>query len=186
MTTTATGLLCWRDSHPLEWQLALAALEPYMLAKRTPTSAVTLPVARQASLARAYPLPGRILQWCRCHFGLQLYGDAARATIANLSPQLGWLAPQTAPVAQTDPVKNGPTGRKVLARDDVEHELQILIPVSALLLCGRRTRNVKGKLHGLETIRGGLQHVRLQLAQCKVTPCQGWRQTKSASNMAPL
>ena len=22
MTTTATGLLCWRDSHPLEWQLA--------------------------------------------------------------------------------------------------------------------------------------------------------------------
>src|SRR6266536_3382891 len=22
MTTTATGLLCWRDLHPLEWQLA--------------------------------------------------------------------------------------------------------------------------------------------------------------------
>src|SRR6266576_2521041 len=22
MTTTATGLLCWRDSHPQEWQLA--------------------------------------------------------------------------------------------------------------------------------------------------------------------
>src|SRR5262245_44051249 len=22
MTTTATGLLCWRDSHPLKWQLA--------------------------------------------------------------------------------------------------------------------------------------------------------------------
>jgi hypothetical protein len=22
MTTTASGLLCWRDSHPLEWQLA--------------------------------------------------------------------------------------------------------------------------------------------------------------------
>jgi len=22
ITTTATGLLCWRDSHPLEWQLA--------------------------------------------------------------------------------------------------------------------------------------------------------------------
>ena len=31
----------------------------------------------------------------------QLYGDAARAMIANSSPQLGWLAPQTAPVAQT-------------------------------------------------------------------------------------
>src|SRR5271165_2108937 len=25
--------------------------------------------------------------------------------------------------------------------------------------------------------KGGLQHVRLQLAQCKVTACQGWRQT---------
>src|SRR6516162_881940 len=22
ITTTASGLLCWRDSHPLEWQLA--------------------------------------------------------------------------------------------------------------------------------------------------------------------
>jgi hypothetical protein len=22
MTTTVTGILCWRDSHPLEWQLA--------------------------------------------------------------------------------------------------------------------------------------------------------------------
>ena len=33
----------------------------------------------------------------------QLYGDAARAMIANSSPQLGWLAPQTAPVAQAAP-----------------------------------------------------------------------------------
>jgi hypothetical protein len=31
----------------------------------------------------------------------QSYGDAARAMIANASPQLGWLAPQAAPVAQT-------------------------------------------------------------------------------------
>ena len=35
----------------------------------------------------------------------QLYGDDARAMIANASPQLGWLAPQAAPVAQTAPVK---------------------------------------------------------------------------------
>jgi hypothetical protein len=34
-------------------------------------------------------------------FAWQLYGDAARATIANSSPQLGWLAPQTAPVVPT-------------------------------------------------------------------------------------
>jgi hypothetical protein len=31
----------------------------------------------------------------------QLYGDAARATIANSSPRLAWLAPQTAPVVTT-------------------------------------------------------------------------------------
>jgi pyruvate/2-oxoglutarate dehydrogenase complex dihydrolipoamide acyltransferase (E2) component len=33
----------------------------------------------------------------------QSYGDTARATIANSSPQLGWLAPQTPPVASTAP-----------------------------------------------------------------------------------
>jgi hypothetical protein len=31
----------------------------------------------------------------------QSYGDATRAIIANSSPQLAWLAPQTAPVAPT-------------------------------------------------------------------------------------
>jgi pyruvate/2-oxoglutarate dehydrogenase complex dihydrolipoamide acyltransferase (E2) component len=33
----------------------------------------------------------------------QSYGDTARAMIANSSPQLGWLAPQTPPVASTAP-----------------------------------------------------------------------------------
>ena len=33
----------------------------------------------------------------------QSYGDAAREMIASSSPQLGWLAPQAAPVAQTAP-----------------------------------------------------------------------------------
>ena len=33
----------------------------------------------------------------------QSYGDAAREMIANSSPQLGWLAPEAAPVAQTTP-----------------------------------------------------------------------------------
>jgi hypothetical protein len=33
----------------------------------------------------------------------QSYGDVAREKIANLHPQLGWLAPQTAPIAQTAP-----------------------------------------------------------------------------------
>jgi hypothetical protein len=33
----------------------------------------------------------------------QSYGDAAREMIANSSPQLGWLAPQAAPLTQTAP-----------------------------------------------------------------------------------
>jgi hypothetical protein len=33
----------------------------------------------------------------------QSYGNAARAMIANSSPQLGWLVPQTVPVVQTAP-----------------------------------------------------------------------------------
>ena len=33
----------------------------------------------------------------------QSYGDAARQMIANSYPPLGWLAPQSAPVAQTAP-----------------------------------------------------------------------------------
>ena len=43
---------------------------------------------------------GTILAW-------QAYGDAARAMIANSSPQLGWLAPQTAPVVPIAPAPAG-------------------------------------------------------------------------------
>ena len=39
----------------------------------------------------------------------QLYGDAAGAMIANSSPQLGWLAPQTAAVVPTAPEAVAPT-----------------------------------------------------------------------------
>src|SRR6202165_1603573 len=41
MTTTATGLLCWRDSHPLEWQLASLHQIPAM---KTSREALRLPV----------------------------------------------------------------------------------------------------------------------------------------------
>src|SRR4029077_12790395 len=41
ITTTATGLLCWRDSHPLEWQLA--SLHDQLLPKRDVRAASVLP-----------------------------------------------------------------------------------------------------------------------------------------------
>jgi hypothetical protein len=40
----------------------------------------------------------------------QSYGDAAREMIANSSPQLGWLAPQTAPPC-ADGSQHGRVGR---------------------------------------------------------------------------
>ena len=41
ITTTATGLLCWRDSHPLEWQLAS------LHGQSLPTQSTLLPESRR-------------------------------------------------------------------------------------------------------------------------------------------
>ena len=43
----------------------------------------------------------------------QAYGDAARAMIANSSPQLGWLAPQTALLVPIAPAPAGDTSSDV-------------------------------------------------------------------------
>jgi hypothetical protein len=47
----------------------------------------------------------------------QSYGDAARGMIASASPQLSWLAPQSAPVARTAPDVIAPTAPAVLSPD---------------------------------------------------------------------
>jgi hypothetical protein len=47
----------------------------------------------------------------------QSYGDAARDMIANSSPQLGWLAPQAAPLAQTVPDMVAPAAPAVASPD---------------------------------------------------------------------
>src|SRR6202048_3598367 len=39
MTTTATGLLCWRDSHPLEWPLASLHQIPTLHSRCTSSAA---------------------------------------------------------------------------------------------------------------------------------------------------
>ena len=67
---------------------------------RSPADAATMrpSLARRALLRLARLViifcvgVGTTLAW-------QSYGDTARATIAKSSPQLGWLAPQTAPVS---------------------------------------------------------------------------------------
>ena len=51
---------------------------------------------------------------------LQSYGDAARAMIANSWPQFGWLAPQTAPLAQTTPDVVAPPTAETTASPDLQ------------------------------------------------------------------
>jgi hypothetical protein len=48
----------------------------------------------------------------------QSYGDTARAMIANASPQLGWLTPQTVPVVATSPNVVAPASS---ASPDLQH-----------------------------------------------------------------
>jgi hypothetical protein len=50
----------------------------------------------------------------------QSYGDTARAMIANSWPQLGWLAPQTAPLAQTTPDVVAPPAAETTASPDLQ------------------------------------------------------------------
>jgi hypothetical protein len=47
----------------------------------------------------------------------QSYGDAAREMIANASPQLGWLAPQAAPVERSVPDEIAPAASAAAAPD---------------------------------------------------------------------
>jgi hypothetical protein len=47
----------------------------------------------------------------------QSYGDAAREMIANSSPELGWLAPQAAPVAQNAPDPVAPAASAAASPD---------------------------------------------------------------------
>jgi len=47
----------------------------------------------------------------------QSYGDAAREMIASASPQLGWLAPQAAPVGRTAPDVIAPTATAAPSAD---------------------------------------------------------------------
>src|SRR5260370_7072758 len=64
----------------------------------------------------------------------QSYGDAAREMIANSAPQLGWLAPQAAPVERSVPDAIEPAATRAAAADP-----QQLNPVSLDLDAGRQS-----------------------------------------------
>jgi hypothetical protein len=62
MTTTVTGLLCWRDLHPLEWQLAslhenrIKECQIDMFADRTPAATMRTNQLRLWFASMAYVL----------------------------------------------------------------------------------------------------------------------------------
>jgi Transposase DDE domain group 1 len=62
MTTTGTGLLCWRDLHPQEWQLAslhenrIKECQGDMFADRTPAAAMRANQLRLWFASMAYVL----------------------------------------------------------------------------------------------------------------------------------
>ena len=67
ITTTATGLLCWRDSHPLEWQLASLHLLLHRdgLAPSTPCRSPGAPVHHIRSGSRTVARLGLKLFWTK-------------------------------------------------------------------------------------------------------------------------
>ncbi len=79
---------------------------------------------KQPSLGRAMPTLARyLITFCigvAATLAWQSYGDAAREMIANSSPQLGWLAPQAAPVMQAAPSAVAPAAPSALSPELVE------------------------------------------------------------------
>src|SRR6516165_10453803 len=96
MDTTDTSAL---PKLPTDLGASRPGLDP-MAGSSVPTMGPSLGRRASRGLARFLIIfsagVGATLAW-------QSYGDAARARIANSSPQLGWLAPRTAPVAQSAP-----------------------------------------------------------------------------------
>src|SRR4051812_19397442 len=62
MTTTATGLLCWRDFHPQEWQLASLHQTRRAIAEGSDHSGQLVPRDRRCSVTVAAIGPGRGLR----------------------------------------------------------------------------------------------------------------------------
>ena len=88
-----------------EFAAHLEAARPETDAKRRPSLD---PITKRPSLGRraSRRLARFLVVFCigvAATVAWQSYGDAARAMIANSSPQLGWLAPQTAVAVPTAP-----------------------------------------------------------------------------------
>ena len=89
----------------------------------------------------------------------QSYGDAVREIIANSSPQLGWLAPQTAAVAQSAPDIAAPTA-PITPPPDVQHLKAMSLGLAAV------RQSVEQLAAGQQQITGEI--VKLQAAEQEI------------------
>ena len=83
--------------------------------------------------------------------GWQAYGDKARAMIANSYPQLGWLAPEAAPVAQTAPDDMAARAAPAAPSADVQQLKELSLGLKELSL-------------GLDTVRQSVDQFAAQVA----------------------
>jgi hypothetical protein len=86
--------------------------EPSVDAMIHPTDLDRIPKRRSFGRRALHGLARFVIVFCiggGATLAWQSYGDTAREMIANSSPQLTWLAPQTAALAQTVPTASAPT-----------------------------------------------------------------------------
>ncbi len=95
-----------------EISTSLWGTEPLVDATLPPVDLDRLPSKRPSLGKRASRALARfVITFCigvAATLAWQFYGDTAREMIASSSPQLSWLAPQAAPVAQTPPDRVAP------------------------------------------------------------------------------
>lgn len=108
----------------------------------------------------------------------QSYGDAARQMIANSYPQLGWLAPQAAPLAQTAPNMVAPAAAAALSPELLQLKAmaanlaavrQSVDQLAAQLIAGRQ--QTAGDIANLQAaVAAGQQQMAGDIAKISAPP----------------
>ena len=108
----------------------------------------------------------------------QPYGDAARQMIANSYPQLGWLAPQAAPLAQTAPNMVAPAAPAALSPEALQLKAmaasvaavrQSVDQLAAQLIASRQ--QVAGDIADLRaSVAAGQQQMAADIAKISALP----------------
>jgi hypothetical protein len=117
----------------------------------------------------------------------QSYGDAARAMIANSSPQLGWLAPQTVSVVPSAPDAAGPASSVLLELEQLALGLaavrQSVDQFAAQLAAGQR--QMEGDIAKLQADAQEIFH-KVSAAPARPTTAPAHKPVSVTSSAVPL